>query len=172
MTGGPADRQAGLRYNSPAIPTAVRTAMKFNIEKTINASLQDVWSAFDNPDNMYQWQPTLESYEHRHGVPGQPDSVAELTYNEERGKVVLTETVSERREPDFMAGTYESEWARILIVNHFEAIDESTTRWIMYSNMAFKGFMKVMALFMGSSIRKRNDADMERFKNFVEKGSG
>ena len=142
--------------------------MKVKIEKTINAGLQDVWSAFDNPNNLARWQPTLESYEHKYGEPGQPDSVAELVYNENGRKITITETVTERRQPDFLAGTYESNWGKALIVNHFEAIDASRTRWVMYSNMAFKGIMKLLSLFVGGSIRKRNERDMNRFVEFVE----
>lgn len=142
--------------------------MKFRIEKTIDARLHDVWDAFDNPDNLSRWQPTLESWTHKYGTPGQPDSIAELSYNENGRKVTMTETVTERHQPDFLAGTYESARRKALIVNHFESIDDSTTKWIMYSNMVFKGFMKIMSVFVGGQIRKRNQNDMDRFKKFSE----
>lgn len=142
--------------------------MKVKIEKTINAGIQDVWDAFENMDNLVNWQPTLQSCEHKHGQPGQPDSVAELHYLEKGRNITITRTVAERREPDFQAGTYESGWGKALVVNHFSAIDASKTRWVMYSNMAFKGIMKVFSIFVASSIRKRNEEDMERFVRFVE----
>ena len=145
--------------------------MKVKLEKTIKAGIREVWAAFDNPDNMVHWQPTLESWNHKHGQPGHPDSVAELVYNENGRIVTVTETVTERREPDFLAGTYESSWGKTLIVNHFSAIDDSNTQWVMYSNMAFKGFMKLLTIFVGGSIRKRNEADMDRFVQFVETGT-
>ena len=81
------------------------------------------------------------------------------------------ETVTERREPNFMAGTYESDWGKILIVNHFEAIGDSKTRWSFCSNMVFNGFMKIVGIFFSGSILKRNESDMERFKQFVETAS-
>jgi hypothetical protein len=81
-------------------------SMKLNFEQIIDADRQTVWAAFENPGNMTRWQQNLESYSHISGVPGQPGAKAELTYNEGSRKITLTETVTERREPDLFAGTY------------------------------------------------------------------
>ena len=67
-----------------------------------------------------------------------------------------------------MAGTYDNAWATTLIVNHFEEIDDNTTRFISYTNMNFKGIMKIMSLFIAKSIRSRAEADLNRFKLLVE----
>ena len=142
--------------------------MKHKTEVVIDADPETVWRLFDNPDNMTRWQPTLKSFTHRSGTPGEPDAVSELVYDENGRDVVLTETITARRKPDFLAGTYESKWGNVVIVNHFEPVDDGKTRWIGYHNHTFKGFMKVMALFVARSIRKRTEADMERFKLFVE----
>ncbi|MBT8077534.1 MAG: SRPBCC family protein [Gammaproteobacteria bacterium] len=142
--------------------------MKVNIEKIVNASIKQVWAAMDNPDNLSRWQPTLESFTHKHGQPGQPDSVAELVYNENGRKIMMTETVTERREPDFLAGTYETNWGKTLIVNTFKAMDDGRTQWNMYSNMSFKGMMRFFSIFFAGSIRKRTEADMSRFAEMVE----
>ncbi len=142
--------------------------MKMKSEQIIYASRDFVWATFDNPDNLSRWQPTLESFTHKSGEPGQPGAISELVYDENGSKVVMTETVTERQQPNFMAGIYDSQWARTLIVNHFEAIDDNTTRFISYANMSFKGFMKVMSLFVAKSIRARAEADLNRFKLLVE----
>ncbi|MDH3990150.1 MAG: SRPBCC family protein, partial [Gammaproteobacteria bacterium] len=94
--------------------------------------------------------------------------VAELVFDEKGKKVVLRETITERRVPDFLAGSYESEHGTTIIVNHFEAIDASTTRWSSWCNFTFTGFMKFMSLFIGNVIRKRTEGDMQRFKLMVE----
>jgi len=145
--------------------------VKQKAEIIINAPRDAVWAAFDNPDNMPRWQPTLESFVHKSGTPGQPGAVSELTYLENGRKIVMTETVSERREPDFLAGIYESAFATTTVVNQLEKVDEQNTKWTMWCSHRFKGFMKVMALFMGRSIRKRTEADMQRFKELVESKS-
>ena len=142
--------------------------MKMKYEAEIRASRDFVWATFDNPDNLSRWQPTLESFTHQAGEPGQPGAVSELVYNENGKKITMTETVTERRKPHFMAGTYDTSRAKSLIVNHFEEIDDNTTRFISYTNMNFKGTMKIMSLFIGKSIRVRTDADLNRFKLLVE----
>ena len=37
-----------------------------------------------------------------------------------------------------------------------------------WCNFSFKGFMKIMALFIAGTIRKRTENDMHRFKLMVE----
>ncbi len=142
--------------------------MKMTFETEIRASRELVWAIFDNPDNLSRWQPTLESFTHLTGAPGQPGAVSELVYDENGKKVTMTETVTERRKPHFMAGSYDNDWATSLIVNHFEEIDDNTTRFISYSNMNFKGIMKVLSLFVARSVRARFEADLSRFKLLVE----
>ncbi len=142
--------------------------MKLKFETVIDADLDTVWAAFDNPDNMTRWQQNLESFRHVSGEPGQPGAVSQLVYDEKGKKVVMTETISERRQPDFLAGTYDSPMGKVLIVNHFEAIDDDSTRWTAWCNFAFQGFMKIMSLFVGGMIRKRTEGDMQRFKLMVE----
>ena len=62
--------------------------MKLNFEIVIDASLDTVWAAFDNPDNMRRWQTNFHSYTHMSGEPGRPGSIAELKINE-NGKIVV-----------------------------------------------------------------------------------
>jgi len=142
--------------------------MKIRAEVKIDADRDTVWRTFDSPDNMPRWQPTLKSVTQKTGTPGEPGAVAELVYDENGKKVVMTETITEKRKPDFMAGIYESTWGKALIVNHFEAIGENTTRWTVYANHRFNGIMKLMALFAGKSVRIRTEADLQRFKLLVE----
>ena len=142
--------------------------MKLKFETIIDASRDRVWAAFDNPDNMKKWQPTLESFTPVSGIPGQPDAVSELVYSENGRRVVMTETITERRKPDLMAGVYDTDCGKTLIVNHFEIVDENTTRWLSWCNFTFTGFMRFMSLFLAGSIRKRTEADMGRFKLLVE----
>lgn len=142
--------------------------MKHKFEITIDASRQKVWAAFDNPDNLRRWQQNFHSYTHRSGQPGREGAVAELVFDENGKEIVLTETITERREPDFLAAMYESDHGSTLIVNHFEEIDENTTRWTSWCNFTFRGFMKFKSLFVAGSIRRRTEGDMQRFKLMVE----
>ena len=142
--------------------------MKTRHEVLIDAPRDVVWSAFDNPDNMLRWQPTLRSFEHQSGTPGEPGAVTALVYDEDGREVRMTETVTERRAPDFTASVYTTEWGKTIVVNHFEEAGDGRTRWVMYANHFFKGMMKVIGVFRAGAIRKRTENDLERFKLLVE----
>jgi uncharacterized protein YndB with AHSA1/START domain len=144
------------------------TGMKHKTEVLIDADRATVWRFFDDPDNMTRWQPTLKSFKHISGTPGQPDAVSELVYDENGREIVMIETITSRREPSFLGGTYESKWGTVVIFNHFEETDTGKTRWASNANYVFKGIMKIMALFMHKSICSRTDSDMGRFKLLVE----
>ena len=154
-----------LRYDGNS---RIRFFMKLKFEKVIDANLRTVWAAFDNPDNMSRWQQNFDSYTQKSGEPRRPGAVAQLVFNEGRKKIVLKETITERRDPDFLATTYDSAYGSTVIVNHFEAIDDATTRWTSWCNFKFNGIMKYMAFFISGTIRKRTQGDMERFKLLVE----
>lgn len=142
--------------------------MKHKVEIIIDADLATVWKMFDDPDNMMKWQPTLKSVTHVSGIPGQPDAVSELVYEEGGREIVMTETITARAEPYFLGGTYESGWSDVVIVNHFAEAGDGQTLWTMNSKYGFKGLMKLMALFMRNSICERSETDMNRFKLLVE----
>jgi uncharacterized protein YndB with AHSA1/START domain len=145
-----------------------RATMKFRHEIVIDADQESVWASFDDPGNMKAWQPTLESFTRKRGKHGQPGAVAELVYNENGRKVTLIETVTERREPHFMAGTYESDVGNALIVNHFEDAGDGRTRWVMYGNHSFRGVFRFLSIFFAGAIRRRNEGMMNNFKLFAE----
>ena len=142
--------------------------MKLKTEVIIDADRATVWRLFDDTDNLARWQPTLASLTHKSGTPGEPDAVAELVYDENGRNVVLTETITARRQPDFLAGTYESKWGAAVVVNQFEETQDGRTRWTAYWNHSFRGLMKFMALFARKSIIERTEGDAQRFKLFVE----
>ena len=142
--------------------------MKLNFEQTIDASLRTVWAAFNTSSNKRRWQQNFESYTHKSGDPGQSGAISELIYNENGKMIVISELITELRKPTFLSAVYESKYATTIIVNHFKSIDGNTTRWTAWCNFTFKGFMKIMALFIAATIRKRTEDDMHRFKLLVE----
>jgi len=142
--------------------------MKFEFEILIDASPGDVWVAFDNPENKSCWQQNFHSRTDKTGEPGRPGAVTELIFNEKGKRVVLTETITERREEKFLAATYESRRGTILVVNHFVKVDDNRTRWTSWCNFRFNGLMKFVSLFTSGRIRKRTEGDMQRFKLMVE----
>lgn len=142
--------------------------MKMNFEIEIDAGIDDVWAAATNPDNVTRWMENLVEFRHKSGELGQPGAKADLVFDENGKEVILHETLTERRDPNFLAVTLEADHGTINVVNHFEAIDESRTRYTSWCRTSFNGFLRFMAIFMRGAIRKRTEGDMERFKLMVE----
>src|SRR5262245_45077749 len=116
--------------------------MRMSVELILNRSRDEVWRAFDNAANMTKWQPTLKSFEPQSGTPGQVGAVSKLTYDENGRQVVLTETVTLRRQPEVLAGTYDSGMAVNTIHNAFTELTPATTKWVMDCEFRFRGFFR------------------------------
>lgn len=143
--------------------------MRFEVITEIAAPRDEVWRQFDDPERMKVWQPTLQSFEPLSGTPGQPGAVSRLTYQEDGRTIVLTETILERRQPEFFSGTYDSGMAINKVANRLEAVDATRTRWVMDAEFEFRGLLgKIMGFFFKGMIRKRLRADCDRFKAMVE----
>ena len=144
--------------------------MKLTIETDLNSSRADVWRAFDNPENMKKWQPTLKTFETQSGTPGQPGAVSKLTYDENGREVVLIETITSRNEPEEFSGTYAAPGVNNSIHNRFVALNAGQTRWIMETEFHFQSWMKLLTPFMKGMLRKRTAANVQIFKKLLETG--
>lgn len=145
--------------------------MKQRIEILIDANLDTVWKAFDNPQNLGRWQQYFHSCTQLSGDAGKVGSVSELRFNEKGKMLVLTETITERRDKHFLAATHESQRGKTTIVNRFEKLDSNITRWTTWHSYAFTGFTRLASSFFPGTIRKRLESDMQRFKLMVETDS-
>ena len=146
--------------------------MKLKSEVFIEADRAMVWRLFCDPDNLAGWQPSLESVRLVSGTRGQADAVSELIYDENGRKVVLTETITATREPDFVGGTYASSMSSAVVLHRFEDAGENRTRWVGHWNYRFNGAMRFVALLFRRSIQKRVETDMQRFRDFVHAQTG
>lgn len=144
--------------------------MKLKTEVIIDADPATVWRYFDDPDKLSQWQSGLKRVAHQSGARGQPDAVSVLVYDNKGRERTVTETITARREPDFLAGIRNSDRGSVVIVNHFEKTEDGKTRWIAYRNHSFKGVAKFTTLFTHRAIRRRAVEEMNRLKLLVETG--
>lgn len=144
--------------------------MKIVLAKTINRSRDEVWASFDNPENLKKWQPTLRSFEHISGEPGQPGAVSNLIYDEGGKEVVLKETVTVRQEPEAFEGIFEADSVTNHIKHRFTELDNSKTHWQMETEFTFKSLpMRLMAPLMRGMMVKRTEQNMQDFIIFAEK---
>jgi hypothetical protein len=143
--------------------------MKFTLELPINRSRMEVWNAFDNPENMKEWQPSLILFERISGVQGQPGAMAKLTYEENGRKFALIENVTHREEKQRLDGVYENDFADNLVRNTFIEQGSDQTLWVVETEFKFKTLiMRVLGPVMKKNFAARTQKDMERFKEMVE----
>ena len=116
--------------------------MKMKFETEIDAGLDDVWAAYTNPDNMTRCLQNLVSHSHLSGEPGQPGAKSKLVFDENGKEVILIETITERRDPNFLALSFEADHGVTNVVNHFEVVAENKTRYTSWVRMSLNGFLR------------------------------
>lgn len=143
--------------------------MKFTLELPIKGSRAEVWKAFDNPENMKKWQPSLISFETISGTQGQPGAVSKLTYKEREREFSLMERVTYREEPHRLDGVYENDFADNTVRNTFIEQDTEHTLWRVETEFKFKTlFMRILGPIMKKNFVLRTQRDMKRFKELLE----
>ena len=142
--------------------------MKYTSEMTIDLPRERVIELFDSTENLYQWQPGLQSFEALDGEPGQPGAKSRLVYDENGRRIEMVETIVRRDLPDAFTATYEAKGVKNWAANCFVEEDPGHTRWVMENEFKFSGLMALMGLFMRGAIKKQTLRDMKRFKAFAE----
>src|SRR4026209_1529796 len=123
--------------------------MKFTLELPINRSRTQVWNAFDNPESMTKWQPSLISFETISGTQGQAGAVSKLTYKEKEREFSLIERVTYREEPHRLDGVYENNFADNVVRNTFIENSKEQTLWMVETEFKFKTlFMRILGPIM------------------------
>jgi hypothetical protein len=147
--------------------------MKFTLELPIDKPRAEVWKAFDNPENMKIWQPSLISFDRISGTPGQSGAVSRLTYEENGRQFTLIEKVTYREEPKRLDGVYENDFADTIVRNTFVEQGGEKTLWVVETEYKFKTLiMRILGPVMKKNSVLRTQKDMERFKEMAERQSG
>lgn len=144
--------------------------MKYKSERVVECPQETAWALFVDPEQRKNWQPALESVTLVGGEAGQPDAVTELIFADGGRRGVTTETITERREPHFLATILESKTGHTLVVNTFAPIDRSRTRLTRWFNHRFRGMEKLKAPFAASRLRRQAEDELDRFKLLAETG--
>jgi uncharacterized membrane protein len=142
--------------------------MKYTIEVDIDRPLNEVVEKFDNQDNYSSWMKGLESFENIEGKQGQEGSKTKFIFNMGKRKMEMIETVLKRDLPKQYLLSYEVNGVYNEVDNRFEKIDDKNTLYTTHQYFKFKGFMKVMAFFIGRSFKKQSLKYANDFKKFVE----
>lgn len=143
--------------------------MKYKLETLIDKSRTEVWKAFDDPQKMKQWQPSLIKHELMEGISGQPGAVSKLTFEEKGREFSLIEKVTRREEPNRLDGVYQNEFSDNTISNVFVEQGNGQTLWVVETAFKFKTlFMKIAGPLLKKNFVIRTEKQMQRFKEMVE----
>ena len=111
---------------------------------------QEVIDLFNNAENLFRWQPGLQSFEHIRGEPGKAGAKSRLSYLHGKCHIELTETITDADFPNAVSGLYEWPGGMNTLANRFIAV--------------------VMGFLMPGTFRKQNLGFMKNFKAFCETG--
>ena len=142
--------------------------LKYSTAIVIDLPRPRVVELFTDTDNIPAWQPGLEKFELLEGEPGQPGAKTRLVFRRDRREIDLIETIVSQALPDELTVRYETEGVKNLVVNRFEALEDSRTRWVAENEFKFAGWMLFLGLFLGAVFRKQTLDDMRHFKAFAE----
>ena len=145
-------------------------AMKYSNEITINQPLDKVIALFDNADNLKEWMPNLERFEHLSGEPGQPGAKSKMVFLRGKNKMTMVETITKNNLPEEFSGTYEASGVINIQQNSFHKVTEQSTKWVSQSEFQFASLgMKFMGWVMPGAFKKQSLNFMKNFKAFAEK---
>jgi len=144
----------------------------YTVEITIDLPRDRVIELFENRDNLYAWQPGLESFEHVSGEPGHPGAKSKLVYLNGKQRIELTETITKRELPVEYNASFDSDIGINTIQNRFIELGPQRTQWVSTVQYEFAGFMmKMMGFVVPGMFRKQNLKFMNYFKAFCEDGA-
>lgn len=145
--------------------------MRLVIDTLLERPREVVWRAFDDPDNLPKWQPSLVRIERRKGSPGQVGAESRLFFAGDGPDFSLTETVTGRREPEELLASYDSGHTHNTVHHRFFDLGDGRTRWLVEAEFHFKGFLRLASLALQGTIEKRLRDDVARFKAGLESGA-
>lgn len=144
--------------------------MKYTTEITINQPLDKVVALFNSSDNLKEWMPGLQSFEHLSGEPGQAGAKSRMVFLHGKRRMEMVETITVNELPEKFSGTYEAEGTLNIQDNSFIPLDENTTKWVSHSEFRFSSFMmKMMGFLMPGAFKKQSCLFQEKFKEFAER---
>ena len=142
--------------------------MKYSVDIVIDKPRDELISLFDDADNMKKWMRGLESFETIEGTPGQEGARAKMIFQMGKRRVEMIETILKRNFPHEFTGTYEAKGVYNKIINRFEEINESQTKYITEHEFRLKGFMRLFAWLMPGAFKKQSRQYLQDFKTFAE----
>lgn len=143
--------------------------MNYKLESLINRPRSEVWEAFEDPERMKSWQPSLTGIELLSGVQREPGSVSKWTFSENGREFSLNEKVLRREAPARFESLLENQFASNVVHHLFVEQGENQTLWTMETQYKFKTvLMRILGPILKKNYMARSRQEMDRFKEMVE----
>lgn len=134
----------------------------------IDRPLDEVWTAFDDPELIVEWQEALVACEQISGEPGENGSVSRQRVKRSDGEAELTVTLLSRRPPEFSKSQYEGLRLPFSISNTFKVVDDDTTEWHAVVDVRLNLMQTVLTPALKVALKDLVEQNGEDFKRFVE----
>lgn len=139
----------------------------------VNKPVAEVWAFFDNPDNLNKWLQGHKDFKHLSGVRGQPGAKSVHIYEEKGRRMEMEEEILQRIEKKQFSGILRMKGImESTIDSSFKDLGDGRTEYSCDVNSRFiSPLWKFLSLFMKGSFKKRQDADVQRMKEAIERGN-
>lgn len=140
--------------------------MKHEHEKVIERPLHAVAAMYADRARITEWHPSVGDYRHLSGEPGRPGAKAEIVLKQ---NITIDETVTGHGDPPgSFSHTDEEKRCLATIVNTFEELTPSSTKWKLRAKLDWSFIMRGLAYAMKGKIEKEICEYMKAFKEFAE----
>lgn len=134
----------------------------------IDRPLDEVWTAFDDPELIVEWQKALVACEQISGEPGENGSVSRQRVKRSDGEAELTVTLLSRRPPEFSKSHYDGLRLPFSISNTFKVVDDDTTEWHAVVDVRLNLMQTALTPALKVALKDLVEQNGEDFKRFVE----
>lgn len=134
---------------------------------TINKPRAEVWKYFTDQSKLKDWLPNVKSIENISGEPMTTGSKFKITF-EENGEIVMTETMTEVKEPEVFAFVLENE---VITANDRITFIDKGDKTEVVENNTFSGgniFWRSLFVVMKSTFEKKSAENYQKLKNNIE----
>ena len=139
----------------------------------IDKPIQEVWSFFDNSDNMPQWLTGFVEFKPLSGEPGTIGARALHVYDLNGRMFELEETITDKVPFERFAGILSNPSMESHMETLFTDMGDGRTKLLSISDVKFKSWMfRLMGRFMKKGFQSRQDADLNRLKQAIEGQDG
>jgi uncharacterized membrane protein len=136
----------------------------------IRRPVSNVWNFFTDVDTLRHWLTGFQRFEHLSGTPGQPGARSKHIYAMNGRTIEMIEEITVRTENREFSGILTNEWMVSTIRTVFKDLGASGTEITSVVESRFiPWYLKIVGpLVMKKGFQARQDADVKRFKEYVE----